>query len=178
MGAGGGSFCRVLQEALTTMGQGRLVFRCPGGDALRIDPSTAQVQALASAPVSQRRERVGARFSLDIARDNVRSSIARAAISLGTMDAVLALQGEQEDPAERRRRKTAKRGTDILDALDGLKAALLGGRVAPADLRRVVTRLRDGFAPSGDPGLDRIMAEIELRAEVELAKLAVAGIVA
>jgi hypothetical protein len=141
---------------------------------LRIDLTTAQVQA-AVFPSTQRRERTGSRFSLDTAREAARPSIARAAIPLATMDAILALQGEEDHPGERRRRH-AKRGRDILDALDALKAAILGGRVSPADLRRVTARLRENLGSSGDPGLDRIMGEIELRAEVELAKLAAAGL--
>jgi hypothetical protein len=143
---------------------------------LRIHLSTAQVQASATAQASQRRERVGPRFVLESARETLRSSVARAAIPLGNMDAILALQGEEEDAGGRRRRKSAKRGTDILDALDGLKVAILGGKVAPADISRILARLRENFGPSGDPRLDGIMAEIELRAEVELAKLAASGI--
>lgn len=145
---------------------------------MRIDPSTAQIQAMAAAPMSRPRDRAGERFSLAGGRTSAGSSVARAGIALGTMDAIIALQGEPEDDTQRRRRKAAKRGHEILDALDALKAAILGGRVAPGDLRAVVTRLREGFGPSGDPGLDHVMAEIELRAEVELAKLAIAGIVA
>jgi hypothetical protein len=132
----------------------------------------AQAQVLASAPKHERRGT--ARFSLDETATPARTATARAAIPLATLDAILALQGE-DHPAERRRRH-AKRGRDILDALDALKAAILGGQVAPSDLRRVAARLRNDIGPSGDPGLDRIMAEIELRAEVELAKLAAAGL--
>jgi hypothetical protein len=141
--------------------------------ALRIDQSTAQIQVAAAAV--PRRERAGARFSLDTARQPTRSSAARATIPLATMDAILALQGEEENASDKRRRH-ARRGRDILDALDGLKAALLGGRVGAADIQRIVTTLRGSFGPSGDPGLDSVMAQIELRAEVELAKLAAAGL--
>jgi Class II flagellar assembly regulator len=141
---------------------------------LRIDPQAVQAQAQVLAATSKPQRRVNARFSLDETTTPARTSAARAAIPLATLDAILALQGE-ENPTERRRRH-AKRGRDILDALDALKAAILAGRIAPSDLRKVVSRLRQNIGPSGDPGLDQIMAEIELRAEVELAKLAVAGV--
>jgi hypothetical protein len=141
---------------------------------LRIDPQAVQAQAQVLAATSKPQRRVNARFSLDETATPARTSAARAAIPLATLDAILALQGE-ENPTERRRRH-AKRGRDILDALDALKAAILAGRIAPSDLRKVVSRLRQNIGPSGDPGLDQIMAEIELRAEVELAKLAVAGV--
>jgi hypothetical protein len=85
------------------------------------------------------------------------------------IDALLALQGIGEDPAERRRRSVA-RGKGALDVLDDLKIGLLSGNLNSA----TVSRLRDAAAnlksSSGDPGLDSVLSEIELRVEVELAK--------
>lgn len=95
----------------------------------------------------------------------------RSAAPLATLDAILALQGGDEEAGQERRRRSARRGRDLLDALDDLKVALLSGEVSPAALRRVSDRLA-GAKPSGDPGLDGVVAEIELRAQVEIAKLA------
>ncbi len=85
------------------------------------------------------------------------------------IDALLALQGIEEDPAERRRR-SVQRGRGALDVLDELKLGLLSGNLNGA----TVVRLRDAAAnlksSSGDPGLDAVLSEIELRMEVELAK--------
>jgi hypothetical protein len=54
--------------------------------------------------------------------------------------------------------------------LDDLKLGLLSGNLTPA----TISRLRDAAAnlkmSSGDPGLDAVLSEIELRVEVELAK--------
>jgi class II flagellar assembly regulator FliX len=54
--------------------------------------------------------------------------------------------------------------------LDDLKIGLLSGNLDAA----TVIRLRDAAAnlksSSGDPGLDAVLSEIELRVEVELAK--------
>ncbi len=86
------------------------------------------------------------------------------------LDALLTLQGNGDPPAERRRR-SIRRGQDLLDGLDRLKAALLGGRVAVNDLQAIAGRLAERSEESGDPRLDGLMAEIELRAAVELAKL-------
>jgi hypothetical protein len=80
----------------------------------------------------------------------------------------LQLQAE-EDPAQRRRR-SARRGQDLLDGLDRLKAALLAGSLPAADLGRLARSLTDA-GPSGDPQLDDLIGQIELRAKVELAKL-------
>jgi hypothetical protein len=89
--------------------------------------------------------------------------------TIGGIDALLALQGEQ-DPVERRRR-AVKRGRNALDALDALKIALLDGTLGPSTLMRlrsVATGLREA---TGDAGLDAVLGEIELRLEVELAKI-------
>lgn len=91
---------------------------------------------------------------------------------LAGLDAILTLQGQDsaDTPGERRRR-SVQRGHDLLDGLDRLKAALIGGRVATGDLRAIAGRLSERMPDSGDPRLDALVAEIELRAAVELAKL-------
>jgi hypothetical protein len=84
------------------------------------------------------------------------------------IDALLAMQGI-EDPVEKRKR-SVQRGKGALDVLDDLKIGLLSGNFDAS----TVSRLRDAAAnlksSSGDPGLDAVLSEIELRVEVELAK--------
>ena len=92
--------------------------------------------------------------------------------ALGGIDALIALQGIEE-PAERRRR-AVKYGRRALDALDELKLGLLSGSLDQATLLRLksaATDLKDG---SGDPQLDQVLAEIDLRVAVELAKAGIA----
>jgi hypothetical protein len=85
------------------------------------------------------------------------------------IDALLALQGIEDDILERRKR-SVQRGRRALDVLDDLKIGLLSGNFDAS----TVSRLRDAAAnlksSSGDPGLDSVLSEIELRVEVELAK--------
>jgi len=85
------------------------------------------------------------------------------------IDTLLALQGIEDDPIERRKR-SVQRGKRALDVLDDLKIGLLSGNFDTS----TVVRLRDAAAnlksSSGDPGLDKVLSEIELRVEVELAK--------
>ena len=122
---------------------------------------------------ANRRPEGGASFSLGTAAAAPGAGAPAAAATLAGLDAVLLLQTESETPQERRRR-SAKRGHDLLDGLDRLKAALLGGRVATRELRTIAGRLAERGGASGDPRLDGLMAEIELRAAVELAKLEMA----
>jgi hypothetical protein len=90
--------------------------------------------------------------------------------TVGGIDALIALQGIED--ATERRRHAVKRGRLALDALDELKVGLLGGELSPAILQKlkaVASHLKTG---SGEEGLDRVLAEIELRVEVEIAKMA------
>ena len=134
---------------------------------MRVDSRMAAIPTAAP----QRPAAAGARFTLGAGRPAAASNMnaTASAAPLATMDALLALQGN-EDPAERRRR-SARQGHDMLDALDHLKAALLSGRVAVADLQAIAGRLAERAEASGDPRLDEVVAHIRLRAEVELAKL-------
>jgi len=84
------------------------------------------------------------------------------------IDALLARQGH-EDPTERRRRSVA-RGRGALDVLDDLKLAMLTGGFDAGTVARLRTAAADLKSSSGDPGLDAVLSEIELRVEVELAK--------
>jgi len=86
----------------------------------------------------------------------------------GNIDALLALQGV-EDPTERRKRSVA-RGRGALDVLDDLKLGLLAGSLDTATMNRLRDAAANLKSSSGDPGLDAVLAEIELRVEVELAK--------
>ena len=89
--------------------------------------------------------------------------------NIGGIDALLALQGVEE-PGERRK-KAVRRGRGALDALDALKLGLLSGTLDTGALARLKSAGAGLAEPTGDPGLDTVMAEIALRVEVELAKV-------
>ena len=110
-------------------------------------------------------------FSLAGEPATTKTSGATASAPLVSVDALLAVQGEG-DPAERRRR-SVKRGHDLLDALDRLKAALLSNRVPTSDLQQVAQKLAERRDLTDDPRLNDLISHIELRAKVELAKLGV-----
>lgn len=97
-----------------------------------------------------------------------RASAAGAAQSLTPLDAILALQAE-DDPVMRRARQ-ARRGRDALDALERLERGLIEGR-APASLRAELETLQRAAEPTGEPGLDAVLQEIDIRLAVEAAKL-------
>jgi Class II flagellar assembly regulator len=119
-------------------------------------------------PASNGRRTSATGFSLPDTTAAPETRAALAPKATATIDALLAMQGV-EDFLERRKR-SVQRGRGALDVLDDLKIGLLSGNLRTA----TVNRLRDAAAnlksSSGDPGLDAVLSEIELRVEVELAK--------
>jgi hypothetical protein len=109
----------------------------------------------------------GATFAL--ASESTQAAAAPGvARNVAGIDALLVLQGV-EDASERRKR-AVRRGRAALDALDELKLALLSGTIEPDSLRRLQAVAGDLKGDTGDPRLDLVLAEIELRVGVELAK--------
>lgn len=85
------------------------------------------------------------------------------------MDALLALQGE-EDVLTGRRRRQIKRSHSILDALDEVKVGLLGGDLDSQTLQKLRGMVAEQREDVDDLGLQSILDHIETRAAVELAK--------
>ena len=84
-----------------------------------------------------------------------------------SLDALLALQAV-EDPLLRKKR-LVRRGTQLLDTLEEMKADLLTGRVSESRLNQLMAVLGQA-RDKADPRLDSLLDDIELRARVELAK--------
>jgi hypothetical protein len=127
--------------------------------------------ALATAPTVARRPS-GATFTPAEANAPQAPSAAVALRTLGGIDALIALQGI-EDPVERRRR-AVKHGRRALDALDELKLGLLAGTLDQATMLRLKAVAADLHDASGDDRIDEVLAEIDLRVAVELAKAGMA----
>jgi hypothetical protein len=120
-----------------------------------------------SAPTARRS--TSAVFSLDAGTPARNAAASSAVRNIGGIDTLLALQGVDE--AGERRRKAVRRGRGALDALDALKLGLLSGTLDTGALARLKTASAGLTEPTGDPGLDNVLAEIALRVEVELAKV-------
>lgn len=97
----------------------------------------------------------------------VDSRPAAAVAPATSLDALLALQAV-EDPLLRKR-KLVRRGSQLLDTLEEMKADLLTGRVSESRLNQLLAVLGQAREKS-DPRLDALIDDIELRARVELAK--------
>jgi hypothetical protein len=136
---------------------------------MRIFGPTANA-AVATAPAARRTGGQG--FSVSDSEESRSGGTASALRTVGGIDALIALQGV-EDPLERRR-QGYRRGRTALDALDELKVGLLGGAMSPSVLARLKTAASSLRDSTGEAGLDTVLGEIELRVEVELAKVGTA----
>ena len=108
---------------------------------MRVDTKVSGLPLSNAAP---HRGVAGTRFSLDQKGGPSEAKRAASAAPLVTRDALIAVQGQ---------------------------AALLSGRVQARELQDLGRQLVGHRSDSGDSGLDEVVAHIELRAQVELAKL-------
>ena len=81
------------------------------------------------------------------------------------------LQGVRTRPSARSAR--SPRARNALDVLDKLKLGLLDGSVDGPTLARLKVAAEGLTEESGDPGLDTVLSEIDLRVAVELAKVGI-----
>src|SRR5689334_7191070 len=110
----------------------------------------------------------GFTLPVDSPAETARAASVQATSSL---DSILALQTLGFDP--QRRGRQVRRGAKTLDALEALARAHLAGE-APDAQRLALVALQKDVERTGDPGLDQVMDEIDVRAAVELAKLEMA----
>lgn len=77
--------------------------------------------------------------------------------------------GEKPNYEERKRR--ARRGEEILERLEEIRRGLLLGSIPKDRLATLARLVREKRERGADPLISQLLDEIELRAEVELAKL-------
>lgn len=123
-------------------------------------------------PAAGSARRTGEGFSLGKSGDAQKSAgPAQASAAFGAMgvDALLALQAE-DDVLTGRRRRQIKRSNDILDALDDIKVSVLSGEIDDEALLRLQSLISHHREDTEDQNLQGVLNEIETRAFVELAK--------
>lgn len=94
-----------------------------------------------------------------------------AAAAMGAVDVLLAVQSMDDVTEREARKRLVKRGEDLLDQLEEVRHGLLLGTLSKDKLERLSQSVRSRREACPDPGLAALLDEIELRAEVELAKL-------
>lgn len=96
------------------------------------------------------------------------ASATSATGAIGSISGVLDIQ--EVDDALTRASRGKLRAEDLLQKLDELRLDLLAGSISPATLHRLTEVVKTHRAEIDDPKLNEILDEIDLRAQVELAK--------
>ena len=90
---------------------------------------------------------------------------------VGAVGSVFALQEVPDATDGQTRAMLRDYGSELLDRLDDLRIGILNGAFSKDRLAELAQNLRKKRQNSDDPKLNEIIDEIELRAEVEIAKL-------
>lgn len=93
------------------------------------------------------------------------------ASGISVTDAIFATQMISNEEEREIRKKLVKRGQTLIEKLEEIRDGLLTGYISKDELINISRMLRDNQIASSDERLQELMAEIELRVEVELAKL-------
>lgn len=96
---------------------------------------------------------------------------ADAPIAVAGIDALLLVQAVDDSTERQARKRLIRRGEDILDKLEEIRHGLLLGTVPAEKLHDLAQMVRSRREACQDPRLGALLDEIELRAEVEIAKL-------
>jgi hypothetical protein len=99
------------------------------------------------------------------------TSSAGQADQIASLDVLLAAQ-TVDDPADRKSRQNmVDRGDRILDQLEKIRLSLLTGRLTVGDLISMADVVASHREKISDPTLLAIIDEIDLRAQIEMAKM-------
>jgi len=93
--------------------------------------------------------------------------------SIAQVDALLAIQGAEDPTQGAAKTRMRARSTKILDVLDNMRDSMLTGSLTVGQMINMADVVASHREKITDPALTAIMDEIDLRAQVELAKLKV-----
>ncbi len=95
----------------------------------------------------------------------------QATAAMTSADAIFAAQMVQDEEERQIRQKLVKKGNALLKNLEEIREGLLVGEISKEKLIDISRFVKERDMQSSDPRLQEILQEIELRVEVELAKL-------
>lgn len=116
----------------------------------------------------------GVDFSQFMSQGTSAASSSSPTQAIAQIDVLLAAQATEDPTARAAKKRVRVRADNILRGLETIRIAMLGGNLTVGhmiDVADVVASHRDKIH---DPVLTSIMDEIDLRAQVELAKMRVA----
>ena len=116
----------------------------------------------------------GASFGDFIASGPKESAQTQTTQSIVQVDALLALQGVDDATERASRGRMCQRCDDIIDELDKVRISMLSGEITVGDMINIADVVASHREKISDPKLTELMDEVDLRAQVELAKMRMA----
>jgi len=95
----------------------------------------------------------------------------QAAQSISKVDALLAVQSVETVGQGSSRRKMVARGDKILRQLDHLRLAMLTGKMSIGEMMDIADVVASHREDVDDPAMTAVLDEIDLRAQIEIAKM-------
>lgn len=94
-----------------------------------------------------------------------------ATSSIAQVDVLLMAQGADDATHGGKQNRMKRRAIKILDVLDDLRMKMLGGQLTVGDMIDVADVVASHRENIDDPSLTALMDEVDLRAQVEIAKM-------
>ena len=132
-----------------------------------------KAQGATNAKKSGKTDKAGSHFGDFMTTGTAATESTSQTQSIGSVDSLLALQGAEDPTAKAARRRMKERANVILNELDKVRVAMLSGNLTVGhmiDIADVIATHREKIT---DPALTGLMDEVDLRAQVELAKMRV-----
>jgi hypothetical protein len=98
------------------------------------------------------------------------SAATAASQSIAKVDALLAVQGAESATEKTARRKMRERGDNVLKQLDLLRMGLLTGNLTLGQVIDVADVVASHREKISDPQMTAVLDEIDMRAQIEIAK--------
>ena len=133
-----------------------------------------KAQSASNTKKSGRADQSGSHFGDFLTSGTTSTESAGQTQSIGTVDSLLALQGADDPTAKASKKRMKERANVILDELDKVRIAMLTGRLTVGHMIDIADVIASHREKISDPALTDLMDEVDLRAQVELAKMRVA----
>lgn len=130
-----------------------------------------QSQGAGKSKKSDKASRSGNIFGSFVASGPQETGATKATQSIAMVDSLLAVQGAEDPAARAAKKRVRQRAENVLGELEKLRMAMLSGKLTVGhmvDIADVVASHREKI---NDPAMTALMDEIDLRAQVELAKM-------
>jgi hypothetical protein len=133
-----------------------------------------KAQGASNTKKSGKTEKSGSHFGDFLTSGTAATESAAQTQSIGSVDSLLALQGAEDPTARAAKKRMRERAATILGKLDEVRIAMLSGRLTVGHMIDIADVIASHREKINDPALTDLMDEIDLRAQVELAKMRIA----